>query len=466
VCASRWTSPVERAASARVDVIAKRDFASLIADLADLRATIGVAMELAAGMMVNANVRLVEELGRGGMGSVWIADHLSLETRVAVKFISKHILGTDPSLKERFKREAQLCAKLRSIHVVQTFDHGLMEDGRPFIVMELLEGKTLTDLVEDEGPRPVRDVAVIVSQIGKVLHRAHNIGVVHRDIKPDNIFITASEDYDMIVKVLDFGIAKSAVNTGDVVTKTGAIVGSPEFMSPEQAINSKDVDKRTDLFSLGTVTYYALTGELPFDYEDTERPFWIQLASGEHIPATKRNPALSAAIDGWFVHALQPKLEDRFQTAREMADSLAAVADPNNSAALSDLSASMDENVTMPAHIAALKGHDLSDESTVRMHIPRDGGAALDPQESSTPASVRGANVSGAYVPQIRGPMTSAPTLLAGPASGSNPTLDKPPWAATQFKNPNSKWLVAAIAGVVVIIVLVATILSLSLGKS
>jgi serine/threonine-protein kinase len=416
-------------------------------------------MDLAPGTMVNANVRLVELLGHGGMGSVWLADHLSLETRVAVKVISPQIVGSDPSLKGRFKREAQICAKLRSIHVVQTFDHGVMEDGRPYIVMELLEGKTLTDLVERGGPRPMREAGMIVAQIGKVLHRAHGFGIVHRDIKPDNIFITSSGDYEMVVKVLDFGIAKQTQSKGDdVVTKTGAIVGSPEFMSPEQAINSKDVDHRTDLFSLGVVAYYALTGELPFDYDDPSRPFWIQLTSGEHIRATKRNARLPPAIDAYFARALQPKPEERFQSALDLADALATIADPTNAAALSDLSSTIDDGTVLPPHLAHLAALDVSEQATVRMRLnhprsePPPMPGAIGQGAGPSPGGVRGVNVSGAYVPPMRGPLASAPTVLSEPPGAG----ERPPWAATQYRVPSSKVWVAVLATLAMVVIVAA----------
>ena len=263
-------------------------------------------MGLSPGTMVTANVRLVNPLGHGGMGSVWLADHLGLNARVAVKFINAELARTESTLHERFTREASICARLKSVHVVQTFDHGVMADGTPYIVMELLEGRTFTDMVESDGPLTPHQVGVIVAQVGKVLHRAHELGIVHRDIKPDNIFIL-DDDYELFVKVLDFGIAKETQPDGsDTITKTGMIVGSPEFMSPEQAINSKHVDHRTDLYSLGVVAYYGLTGELPIE-EDPDKPFWIQLANGDHIAATARIPTLPPAIDGWFERALAPK---------------------------------------------------------------------------------------------------------------------------------------------------------------
>jgi eukaryotic-like serine/threonine-protein kinase len=299
-------------------------------------------MQLAPGMMVNANVRLVELLGEGGMGSVWLADHLGLEARVAVKFIAPTLVNLDPSLRDRFRREASICARLRSIHVVQSFDHGSMEDGTPYIVMELLEGEGMTNRVERDGPFALREVAIIVSQVAKVLHRAHVLGIVHRDIKPDNIFLIDS-DYELFCKVLDFGIAKqtASVRKDGAITKTGVIVGTPEFMSPEQAISSKNIDYRSDLYSLGVVAYYALTAKLPFD-TGAQEPLWLQMARRGHMPPSTHRKDIPADVDGFFARALQPQPADRFQSARLMAEALLQIVDPRAVGQLDDLSISED----------------------------------------------------------------------------------------------------------------------------
>lgn len=282
-------------------------------------------MELRSGMMVNDSVRLLEPLGSGGMGSVWIAQHLGLDAQVAVKFMAPELVAHAPILRERFKREASICARLRSVHAVQTFDHGVMSDGSPYIVMELLEGANLGDVIASKGRMTAQEVGVIVSQVGKVLHRAHVLGIVHRDIKPDNIFL-ADADYDFFVKVLDFGIAKQTrVTQKGAVTQTGAVIGTPEFMSPEQAVGSKDIDYRTDLWSLAVVAYYALTAALPFDTTSKE-PLWLQMSSGQHRAPCEIVGDLPAELDVWFDKALAPRAEHRFQSAKAMATTFEAIA--------------------------------------------------------------------------------------------------------------------------------------------
>ena len=288
--------------------------------------------------MVTPNVRLVELIARGGMGSVWLADHLGLESRVAVKFIKPEIAQRDTSVRERFKREASIAAQIRSIHVVQVFDHGVTGDGTPYIVMEFLEGRSLTDRIEREGPMTLREVGIVVGQVSKVLHRAHMLSIVHRDVKPDNIFLIDS-DYELFVKVLDFGIAKQTRRVVGV-TKTGVVVGTPEFMSPEQAVSSKHIDHRSDIYSLAVVAYYALTKRVPFD-ADAAEPIWMQMASGRFPAPTGLRQGLPPAIDGWFKRAMHPKPEGRFQSVKMMAEVLAEIVGPDMGESLDDLSSSI-----------------------------------------------------------------------------------------------------------------------------
>jgi len=197
-------------------------------------------MRLAPGEMVTDKVRLEKPLGEGGMGAVWVAQHLSLEMRVAAKFIHADLAASNPDLVTRFEREAKIAAQIRSPHVVQVFDNGVTSDGTPYIVMEMLHGNSLAEWLALEGCLDVRSVARIVSQVASVLHKAHRLGIVHRDIKPDNIFMVEDED-DLFIKVLDFGIAKATTTPKDKrMTAVGAVIGTPLYMSPEQAQSSKE----------------------------------------------------------------------------------------------------------------------------------------------------------------------------------------------------------------------------------
>jgi serine/threonine-protein kinase len=271
---------------------------------------------------------------------------------------------------------------------------------------------------------------MMLGQVVKVLHRAHVLGIVHRDIKPDNIFINEDSDYELFVKVLDFGIAKQNRIGAAQVTHTGVVVGTPEFMSPEQAVGSKDLDYRSDLFSLAVVAFFALTGQLPFDSE-SEEPLWLAMSQQRHRRARTYVPELPEAIDTWFSRALQPRPQDRFQSAKTMADAFAMVVDPEQGNQIVDeLSASdgrplpgrpRDDEDSQPA-MYELIGPDSTDEygsdATVQMdasdHHAAEGteiepptvrryplkafGAALSPQlVSAVAAGVYNAGVYGAY---------------------------------------------------------------------
>ncbi len=275
------------------------------------------------GTVVGHNVRLKRLLGRGGMGSVWVAEHEALETEVAVKFISPEIAAI-PEAVARFKREATAAAQLKSPHVVQIFDHGVTPDGLPFIVMELLEGEDLATRIGRTGKLPVAEVAAIVNQAGKALGRAHARGIVHRDIKPDNIFLVDAGG-EAFVKLLDFGIAKRSADAALNMTSTGTMVGTPYFMSPEQVMSAKDADFRSDLWSLAVVAYNALTGRVPF-FAETLGALCVAIHGGNFVPVTRGAPELPPALDGWFQRALARDPVARFASAKELADAFAHAA--------------------------------------------------------------------------------------------------------------------------------------------
>ena len=279
-------------------------------------------------MLIGNNVRLVRLLGQGGMGSVWVADHETLHTQVAVKFMITE-MGESSEALTRFTREASAAAQIKSPHVVQTFDHGVTPEGIPYIVMELLEGVDLASRVGRDGALPPRAVAVVLSQVCKALGRAHSVGIIHRDIKPENIFLS-DQDGELLVKVLDFGIAKRSQDAALSMTSTGAMVGTPYYMSPEQVMSAKGVDARTDLWSLAVVAYQALTGKVPFDAE-TMGALCVAINAAEFVPPSTLVPGLSHSIDAWFTTALARDAAARFQSAKELAAAFqraAGVIDP------------------------------------------------------------------------------------------------------------------------------------------
>ena len=275
--------------------------------------------DLVEGTLVTPNIRLVRLLGRGGMGAVWIADHLTLMTQVAVKFISPELATKSPRMAQRFEREARLAARIKSPHAVQTYDHGITASGTPYIVMELLEGETLTARIQRHGTLTVRELQLVMGQAAEVLGRAHALGVVHRDIKPDNVFCIDT-GYELFIKILDFGIAKDrTLPSASDMTSTGAMMGTPKYMSPEQVQSAKDTDSRADLWALAVTAYEALTGHVPFDGE-TLGALIIKIFHADFPLPSAARPDLGTSLDPWFRKALHPNVEQRYQSAREMAD--------------------------------------------------------------------------------------------------------------------------------------------------
>jgi serine/threonine protein kinase len=278
-------------------------------------------MELEPGYFVSKHVRLLRELKRGGMGSVWIADHLALQTQVAVKFMAA-MIADDAAAIARFAREATSAAQIKSPHVVQVHDYGVTPDGTPFMVMELLHGEDLSTRLKREGALPFEAVAQIVLQVCRVLGKAHPLGIVHRDIKPSNLFLIDA-DGEVFVKVLDFGVAKMGDDGGgDELTTTGVMVGTLVYMSPEQLLSAKTVDHRADLWSLAVAAYQAMTGELPFKREDGLGALCRAVEQGSFAPPSARVADLPPAVDAWFERAFAPRVEARFGSAKEMFDAL------------------------------------------------------------------------------------------------------------------------------------------------
>lgn len=278
--------------------------------------------EPAPGVLVTSNIRLERQLGKGGMGSVWAAEHLTLKTRVVVKFMGRG-LASSPEARLRFEREATLAAQARSPHVVQIFDHGVSAFGLPYIAMEYLEGEDLGQRIARSGAIPPPLFAGWLAQICRGLSRAHAKNITHRDIKPENLFL-CEEDGQTLLKILDFGVAKhESQATAFSGTQTGTMLGTAYYMSPEQTLGQRDVDHRTDLWALAVVTYYALTGTRPFDGA-TLGALAIEITSGRWAPPSAKNRSLGAGVDAWMTKALSRPRELRFESAKEMSEAFDA----------------------------------------------------------------------------------------------------------------------------------------------
>jgi serine/threonine-protein kinase len=279
------------------------------------------------GTVIAGKYRLDGMIGRGGMGTVWSTMHLGLGQRVAVKLIAKRYVGSREA-RQRFDLEAKAAAQLKSRYVVQVFDNGVTEDGTPYIAMELLDGESLDHRIERRGPVPVDQAVRIIGQVGRALKRAHELGIVHRDLKPENIFLARSEEDDAgeIAKVLDFGIAKMKTpESGSSATRTGTVLGTPLFMSPEQARGLKSVDHRTDIYSLGMVAFTTLTGQNAFSGESFG-DILVAICT-QPLPSLRQHaPQLPQSLDAWMQRACAKEPNDRFPTVEAMIEGLHAAA--------------------------------------------------------------------------------------------------------------------------------------------
>ncbi len=276
-------------------------------------------MEFRTGQRVTDNVELLRPLGEGGQATVWVARHIALNIEVAVKFLSEELDG-DPEAEARFRREAAVSARIKSAHVMQIFDHGFTPDGTPYIVMELHEGETLFERL-DRGPLPLPAIRTIFTQLCKALDSSHRAAIVHRDIKPENIFL-ANADGGVLVKVFDFGIAKQAqLPKVSRLTGVGMMIGTPNYMSPEQVMNSREVDHRADLWAAAVVLYEMLTADFPFDGEDVGE-LCTKLLKGNFEPPSFYRSELAPPVDTWFQRAFNKEPDQRFRNAAEMAHAL------------------------------------------------------------------------------------------------------------------------------------------------
>ncbi|CDM66974.1 serine/threonine-protein kinase [Pyrinomonas methylaliphatogenes] len=274
------------------------------------------------GRVLGGKYRIEERIGEGGMGKIYRATHVLMDKTVAVKVLSPQ-LAADRNVVARFTREARIASRISHPHAIAVTDFG--EDaGRVFLAMEYLPGRTLKELIEEEGPLPIDRVVEIARQIASALDAAHAQGVIHRDLKSANVMLTEVEGKEDWVKVLDFGIAKITEAMDPDLTAPHLVVGTPHYMSPEQCAHAS-VDARSDVYSLGVIIYEMLTGHVPFMADSAAEVLHKQMH--EPPPSVREErPALPLAIDRVVARALAKRPEERFQSAGELAEALALAA--------------------------------------------------------------------------------------------------------------------------------------------
>jgi serine/threonine protein kinase len=352
--------------------------------------------------------RLVEKLGAGGMGEVWRAEHQLLARQAAIKLVRHEVLA-DPKhaglVRERFKREAQTVASLRSRHTIELYDYGVADDGSFFFVMELLDGLDLSQLVRDHGPQPSARVIAILAQACASLAEAHDAGLLHRDIKPANLFLSRAADEVDIVKLLDFGIAhnigealeqpivapESAIaavalgpidelgalgaigglgeSTGERLTVEGSVIGTPGYIPPEQAVGAP-LDARGDLYALGCVAWWLLTGSEV--YPNVSGDDLIRMHVTEPIPELRVRGWLPIALELLVVQCLAKEPARRPQDARALADALLAIEIPAEHAWTKAMATAWWKNLKAGSHstpeaktVDAIAGAKSAEDGTV-----------------------------------------------------------------------------------------------------
>jgi serine/threonine-protein kinase len=259
------------------------------------------------------------------MGVVVQATHVQLEERVAVKFLldeyAKH-----PESSARFLREARAAVKIKSEHVARVIDVGTLESGAPYMVMEFLSGRDLSAVLEAQGALPISDAVDYILQACEAIAEAHAAGIVHRDLKPANLFLTRRADDSPVIKVLDFGISKVVVPSDSgpdmSLTKTSAMMGSPLYMSPEQMRSARDVDARSDIWSLGAILYELLCGAVPFGAESLPE-LCAKILTDPPQPLSERQSSVPIALSAAIMRCLEKKRDARYPTVAELAIALA-----------------------------------------------------------------------------------------------------------------------------------------------
>lgn len=260
--------------------------------------------------------RLLDKLGAGGMGEVYRAEHVLLKRPCAIKLI-KPSSESDASAIARFEKEVKTTAKLTHWNTIEIYDYGRTDDGTFYYVMELLPGKSLEDLISKFGPQAPERVIYLLRQICGALHEAHSIGLIHRDIKPANIFVSQRGGVYDVAKLLDFGLVKENSEDPSTITQYSGFSGTPLFMPPEQASAYEEVDGRADIYSLGAVAYFLLTGQPPFTRKNVVELLTAHLSSPV-APPSKLNPAVPATLDQIVLKCMEKKPSNRFQNAKEL----------------------------------------------------------------------------------------------------------------------------------------------------
>ena len=367
------------------------------------------------GEVLAGKYRVENVLGSGGFGVVVAARHVQMGNRVALKFLLPQVLAR-PELVARFLREAQAATQIGSEHVARVTDVGTLESGAPYMVMEYLEGQDLSVLLHQRGPLPIPEAVDYVMQGLQALAEAHSRGIVHRDLKPANLFLTKRADGSALVKVLDFGIAKSTPLESlpqSNLTKTGGMMGSPLYMSPEQVRSAKHVDGRSDVWSLGVTIHELLTGAYPFE-ADTAHGVIASIIADAPRPLREKRPDAPAELEAILLGCFEKDPAKRIPNVAELARRLAPFGTRDSALSLERVSG-----------IAGTRSSALPDAPSASAPVAAGTAKTADPWTTGEPKSSGG-----------RGALVAVGALLAFVAVGGGaflalrPRSDAAPGAA------------------------------------
>lgn len=282
-----------------------------------------------SGETVDNKYRLIRLLGRGGMGSVYLGQHMAIGKKVAVKFLNIELAGKEDVV-ARFYREAQAAASIGHRNIIDVSDVGVFKSGEPYLVMEYLEGESLAEMISRTGPLDLDAACAVLEPALLALDAAHRKGIVHRDLKPENIFLVSLPGQSLVIKLIDFGVAKFLRDAGEntQLTQSGAIIGTPAYMSPEQLEMSGEVDARTDVYSAGVILYEMLTGGMPFESENLSG-LLVKIATDPPRAPEELRADFPEKARRVVMRALEKDPDDRYQSAAEMLADLLMVASPD-----------------------------------------------------------------------------------------------------------------------------------------
>ena len=419
------------------------------------------------GSVIADRYHIMKKLGEGGMGTVYLAEHVKMGRKSALKVMNPG-MNSDPDAIARFNREASNASRLSHPNICGIYDFGETSEGLIYLAMEFIEGKPLTDLIEEgNGLEPAR-AASIVHQTADALQVAHDAGIVHRDLKPDNIMVAKNRDGSDLVKVVDFGIAKASSSDAQKVTKTGLVVGTPEYMSPEQLSGDK-LDGRSDIYSLALVAFNALTGTLPFPSETAQEAMIMRLTDRPRTLAEMRSDiAWPAQVQSVLDKALARDAAERYQSAatfgRDFAEALSAMpsvaATAGATAVIGAQSASAGappvrqsaKTAAMPATRVAPKSPDRASSATPVVPekksklVPMIGGVAavavlgyFGYSQFAKPGTDPSTATPGAQTNTAQAPDSQAGGAPVPPAGGGTQNMNRPLDGGTKVPETNTR---------------------------